>query len=115
MFMLVQTRSFRENILPVPCDVPRPVWSVMIPTYNCGQFLGETLASVLAQDPGPEIMQIAVVDDCSMHDDPQAVVEAVGRGRVSFFRQPFNVGNAGNFNYVPEASAGKTHPSFTWR
>ena len=48
---------------PVPAGEARPFWSVMIPTYNCAVYLRETLASVLAQDPGPDRMQIEVVDD----------------------------------------------------
>ncbi|MBA3263097.1 MAG: glycosyltransferase [Thermoleophilaceae bacterium] len=69
----------------------------MIPTHDCASYLRETLASVLAQDPGPERMQIEVVDDASS-DTPEAVVEELGRGRVSFFRQPRNVGHVANFN-----------------
>ena len=56
---------FRPRFDPLPPDVGRPVWSVMIPTYNCARYLRETLASVLAQDPGPDQMQIEVIDDCS--------------------------------------------------
>jgi glycosyltransferase involved in cell wall biosynthesis len=69
----------------------------MIPTYNCAKYLRETLASVLAQDPGPEHMQIEVVDDCSSKDDPEAVVREMGMGRVVFHRQQANVGHTRNF------------------
>ncbi len=86
----------RARILPVPDDAPRPLWSVMIPTYNCAHYLRETLAGVLMQDPGAEAMQIEVVDDHSS-DDPASVVEDLGRGRVGFFRQPANVGHIENF------------------
>lgn len=82
----------RAAIPPVPPGEPRPRWSVMIPTYDCAAYLRRTLESVLAQDPGPERMQIEVVDDASTRDDPRAVVEEVGGGRVAFHRQPRNVG-----------------------
>ena len=88
----------RGVIPPVPAGDPRPLWSVMIPTYNCARYLGETLMSVLAQDPGPAAMQIAVVDDCSTEDDPAAVVEATGGGRIEFVRQDRNVGHTRNFD-----------------
>jgi len=85
-------------ITPVPEDVRRPMWSVMIPVFNCANYLRQTLASVLAQDPGPERMQIEVVDDMSTKDDPEAVVREVGKGRVAFFRKPKNGGATANFN-----------------
>jgi hypothetical protein len=69
----------------------------MIPTYNCTAYLPEALAGVLAQDPGPELMQIEVVDDHSTQDDPAQVVADLGQGRVSFYRQPENVGHLKNF------------------
>ncbi|MGD1911612.1 MAG: glycosyltransferase family 2 protein [Rivularia sp. (in: cyanobacteria)] len=98
---------YRQKIQPVPEDVSRPLWSVMIPTYNCANYLRETLASVLAQDPGAEVMQIEVIDDYSTKDDPAAVVEELGRGRVKFYRQPKNVGYIKNFNTCLERSQGK--------
>jgi glycosyltransferase involved in cell wall biosynthesis len=84
----------------------RPLWSVMIPTHDCAGYLRETLASVLAQDQGSERMQIEVVDDASS-DRPEDVVEALGRGRVSIFRQPRNVGHVANINTCLERSRGR--------
>ncbi|BAZ22588.1 family 2 glycosyl transferase [Kalymmatonema gypsitolerans NIES-4073] len=97
---------YREIITPVPDGVTRPLWSVMIPTYNCANYLRETLAGILAQDLGPEVMQIEVVDDHSTQDDPAAIVEELGRGRVSFYRQPENVGAIKNFNTCLQRSRG---------
>jgi glycosyltransferase involved in cell wall biosynthesis len=97
---------YREIITPAPDGVTRPLWSVMIPTYNCANYLRETLAGILAQDLGPEIMQIEVVDDHSTQDDPAAVVEELGRGRVNFYRQPENVGAIKNFNTCLQRSRG---------
>ena len=51
-------------------------------------------------------MQIEVVDDAST-DDPQAVVEELGRGRVGFHRQPANVGHTANFNTCLERARGE--------
>lgn len=84
-------------IRPVASHLYRPLWSVMIPAYNCLGYLAETLASVLAQDPGPAHMQLAVIDDCSTDGDVAALVQAIGKGRVDYFRQPSNVGSLRNF------------------
>jgi glycosyltransferase involved in cell wall biosynthesis len=82
-----------------------PALSVMIPTWNCAALLAETLASVLAQDePG---LDITVVDDCSTRDDPEAVVNAVGGGRVRFVRQERNVGAIRNFNACVRLARGE--------
>jgi glycosyltransferase involved in cell wall biosynthesis len=102
-----EQHPYRATILAVPEGTPRPLWSVMIPTYNCANYLRETLASVLAQDPGPEVMQIEVVDDHSTKDDPEAVVREFGRGRVNFYRQPQNVGYIKNFETCLQRSRGK--------
>jgi len=94
------------KIDPVPEGLPRPQWSVMIPAYNCADYLRQTLESVLAQDPGPEQMQIEVVDDCSTNDETRAVVSEVGKGRVAFYRKPKNEGVTPNFNTCIQRSHG---------
>lgn len=76
----------------------RPLCSVMIPTYNGTKYLEQTLKSVLEQDPGSNLMQIEVIDDCSTQDDPEELVREIGQGRVSFYRQPKNAGLIANWN-----------------
>ena len=85
------------RIAGVPEGVDRPFWSVMIPTYQASAHLEETLRAVLSQDPGPDRMQIAVVDDCS-DDASQRIVAEVAPGRVEFYRNATNLGLAGNWN-----------------
>ena len=102
-----QRWSYRAEIPPLPAEIRRPFWSVMIPTYHCARFLRQTLESVLTQDPGPEMMQIEVVDDGSTLDDPAAVVAEVGRGRVAFYRQPRNVGHTKNFETCLKRARGE--------
>ena len=84
------------RIAPVS-DTKRPLWSVVIPTYNCAEYLKDTLLSVLQQDPGEEQMEIIVVDDHSTKDDPESVVQQYGNGRVKFIRQAQNVGKSNNY------------------
>ena len=77
----------------------RPFWSVMIPVYNRTEYLSEALASVLAQDPGPDAMQIAVVDDSSTTVDVAKVIREGGFSqRVQVFRtaQHTSIGSAWN-------------------
>lgn len=95
------------RIPPVAKELNRPLWSVMIPTYNCDAYLREALAGVLVQDPGPHAMQIEVVDDCSNSHDPETVVGDLGGGRVGFYRQSRNVGHVKNFQTCLERSRGK--------
>jgi glycosyltransferase involved in cell wall biosynthesis len=78
----------------------------MIPTYNCASYLRHTLRSVLEQAPPADQMQIEVIDDVSVRDDPARVVEEVGAGRVTFFRQPANVGPQANFTTCVQRASG---------
>ncbi|MGY3238657.1 glycosyltransferase involved in cell wall biosynthesis [Bradyrhizobium sp. USDA 4448] len=89
--------TFRSRVVPIIDGEPRPTWSVMIPTFNCGRFLAQALQSVLDQDPGIAQMQIEVIDDASTMDDPAEIVRRIGKGRVTFYRQPTNVGHIRNF------------------
>lgn len=101
-----QAHPHRATIAPVPEGEARPLWSVMIPTYNCAHYLRETLASVLQQDPGAAIMQIVVVDDCSTQDDPELVVKEMGGDRVQFYRQSQNIGHIHNFETCLQQARG---------
>lgn len=96
----------RTPISPLP-DGARPLWSVMIPTFDCARYLEATLRSLLAQAPGPEAMQIEVVDDQSTTDDPAEVVTRLGGGRVDFYRQSENVGVVANLNTCLQRSRGE--------
>jgi GT2 family glycosyltransferase len=92
---------------PLDADAVRPLWTVLIPTWNCARFLEESLRGVLAQDPGEERMQIVVVDDHSTDDDPEAVVRKLGGSRVEFIRQAENVGKVRNYESGIAASRGR--------
>lgn len=94
-------------IAPVPLQVRRPLWSVMIPSYNCSRFLKETIESVLVNDAGPDKMQIEVIDDYSTDDDVEKLVREIGKGRVTFFRQTKNVGSLRNFETCINRATGE--------
>lgn len=99
-------RSMFPVISPVSSGTHQPLWSVMIPTYNGTQYLAQTLESVLQQDPGADVMQIEVVDDCSTKDDPESLVKEIGKGRVSFYRNPQNQGLLANWDVCIRRSRG---------
>jgi len=104
--MSFSTAETLPPVAPLLSEGDRPIWSVMIPTFNCAKYLKQTLESVMAQDPGEAQMQIEVVDDCSTLDDPEAVVRQVGGGRVTFHRKTCNEGATANFNTCIERSRG---------
>jgi cellulose synthase/poly-beta-1,6-N-acetylglucosamine synthase-like glycosyltransferase len=62
---MVTDSDNRIRLAPISEGMHRPLWSVMIPTFHCARFLHQTLESVLSQNPGADVMQIEVVDDCS--------------------------------------------------
>ncbi len=101
-------KAASHSLKPAPRDSAsaRPLWSILIPTYNSAAFLEESLNSVLAQDPGADRMEIIVVDDHSDRDDPGAVVERIAGDRVKFIKQPRNVGKVRNYGTGLEESRG---------
>lgn len=104
--MLTSQRAIFPTIESITDNCHRPLWSVMIPTYNGTRYLEQTLRSVLEQDPGAKEMQIEVIDDCSTRGEPEALVQKIGKGRVSFYRQAQNHGLIGNWNACLERSRG---------
>ena len=104
----VEANSAYRAVIPLVRDgMERPLWSVMIPSFNCAGLLRDALSSVLAQDPGPQVMQIEVVDDHSTDESTERVVTELGKGRVGFYRQPRNVGHVANFNTCLRRSRGR--------
>ncbi len=83
-----------------------PLWSVMIPVYNCSKYLPDALESVLINNVPEEEMQIEVVDDASTDADVKAIVEQIGKGRIKYFRQTENGGSLRNFETCINRSRG---------
>lgn len=81
---------------------PRPLVSVIIPTYNRAGYIGETLDSILAQDyPEKEIL---VIDDGSK-DDTTSVLKRYG-DKIRYFHHP-NQGEAITVNRGWSLARGK--------
>jgi glycosyltransferase involved in cell wall biosynthesis len=94
-------------IPPYEGTAPGPLWSVMIPVYNCYDTLKETIASILIQDPGEDQMQIEVVDDGSTDGNVNELVQQLGRGRIGYFRKEINQGSLANFETCINRAKGK--------
>src|SRR4051812_9036556 len=85
-----------------------PLLTIGIPTYNRSTFLRESLAAALAQTH-PE-MEIIVSDNASP-DDTRAVVNELGRGKVTYHRHDSNLGPTANFLKCLDLANGKY---FAW-
>jgi len=94
-------------IPPVEEGIVRPLWSVMIPTFNPKNFIFETLESVLSQFPGKDKMQIEIVDDCSDKVNIPELIGDIGKGIIGYHRLPKNVGHSFNFTEALRRSKGK--------
>jgi GT2 family glycosyltransferase len=84
----------------------RPRWSVVIPVHDCADYLAQALPEVVAQLADRDDAEIIVVDDAS-RDDPAAVVERLGRGRVQFQPNPGHLGAVATFNRCLDLATGE--------
>jgi cellulose synthase/poly-beta-1,6-N-acetylglucosamine synthase-like glycosyltransferase len=81
-------------------DSFEPSVTVVIPMYNEGPAIAETLYSLLKQDYPGHKLDVCVVDDCST-DDSYAHALTVARnslGRVRVLRNPRNMGKRRSIN-----------------
>lgn len=101
----MNSRSEALPGIPPMVGEPRPLWSVMIPTYNCAPQAAEAIASVLCQAPDEDRMEIVVVDDAS--SDTISDVVARHGGRVKLHRQPRNLGVPDNLTAAIRLARGQ--------
>lgn len=67
--------------------------SVIMPTYNCGQYIAESLDSVLAQTVTD--LEVQIVDDCSKDNTEEVLKPYLDRyPNIHYFRLPQNGGPA---------------------
>lgn len=81
-------------------------WSVVIPVHNCAHYLADALVEVVEQLGERDDAEIIVVDDASS-DNPEAVVRAVGKGKVRYERNAENIGAVRTFNRCIALSRGE--------
>jgi glycosyltransferase involved in cell wall biosynthesis len=82
----------------------RPLVTVLIDTYNYGQYIEEAVGSVLAQDFPAKQREILVVDDGST-DDTAERLRKFGDA-ITYLRKP-NGGQASAFNFGLEKARGE--------
>lgn len=78
--------------------------SIIMPSYNTGQYIGESIRSVLAQTY--ENWELIIVDDCST-DDTDAVVSSLADPRIRYFRNEKNSGAAISRNRALREAKGR--------
>lgn len=67
-----------------------PAISVVVPTYNAARYVGEAVASVLAQDFGD--FELLLIDDGSTDDTAAVVSQFAADPRVRLLRNEHNMG-----------------------
>ncbi len=78
--------------------------SIMIPNFNYGRYIGETIESVLSQAPAN--VEVVVCDNAST-DDSVAVVGAITDKRVRLSVNQCNVGFSANLERVASMARGR--------
>jgi glycosyltransferase involved in cell wall biosynthesis len=72
-----------------------PSYSICIPNFNHGRYIGETIESALRQTYAS--FEVVVVDNAST-DDSVDVIRSFGPERVRLHQNPYNVGFAPNLD-----------------
>lgn len=82
----------------------KPLVSVIMPTYNCGRFIAESIRSVLSQTYTE--WELLIVDDCST-DETESIVSSYKDERIRYMRNERNMGAALTRNRALREAAGR--------
>jgi N-acetylglucosaminyltransferase len=87
-------RRVRRNRFEMPRAVYEPQVTAIVPMYNEGKAISETIRSILNQSYPPEKLQVIVVDDNSSDDSVQWACSTAQRSpdRVRILKNQVNVG-----------------------
>ena len=89
----------QDNSLP---EFPLAV--IVIPTFNGGKTIEETIRSVLIQSY--ENFKLYVIDNCST-DDTLDIINDINDDRINVIKNDTNIGFEGNWNKALSLSSGK--------
>lgn len=78
--------------------------SIVMPSYNTGRFIAESIRSVIAQTY--QQWELIIVDDCST-DDTDAVVKSFHDERIRFYKNEKNSGAAVSRNKALREAKGR--------
>lgn len=78
--------------------------SVIMPTYNCGRFIRESIDSVLSQTYTN--WELLIVDDCST-DETETIIAGYSDKRIQYMRNEHNMGAALTRNRALREAKGK--------
>lgn len=78
--------------------------SIVMPSYNCGRFVRDTIESVFAQTYTN--WELLFVDDCST-DDTESIVKTFIDPRIRFFKNEKNSGAAVSRNWALREAKGQ--------
>ena len=78
--------------------------SVIMPSWNCGRLIAESICSVQAQTY--QNWEIIVVDDCSI-DNTESVVKSFNDPRIRYFKNEQNSGAAVSRNWALREAKGR--------
>lgn len=78
--------------------------SIIMPSYNTGKYIEDSIRSVLAQTH--ENWELIIVDDCST-DDTHSIVAAFADPRIRFLEKEVNSGAAESRNWGLREAKGK--------
>ena len=86
-------------------DSYQPLVEVVVPMFNEGEGIRDTIASLIGQTYPAHKLKITVADDCSTDDSyHQAVAAAAGKRNVRVQRMPRNMGKRRAINRVVRKS-----------
>ena len=79
--------------------------SIIMPSYNTGRFISETIESVLAQSYSN--WELIIVDDCSTDNTDEVIEDYISDDRIKYIKNDKNSGAAISRNRALREAKGK--------